>query len=42
MVIIAVRIGKMPWAKLGATHYNAQLELLDKGLAIKVLIVLRT
>ena len=25
----------MPWPKTGATHYNAQLGLLDKGRAIK-------
>ena len=25
----------MPWPKTGATHYNAQLGLLDRGRAIK-------
>ena len=29
----------MPWPKKGATHYNAQLGLPDKGLAIKGLVV---
>ena len=29
----------MPWPKTGATHYNAQLGLLDKGRGIKVLLV---
>ena len=29
----------MPWPKTGATHYNAQLGLPDKGRAIKWLIV---
>ncbi len=33
------RVGEMPWPKTGAPHYNAQLRLLDKGHAIKVLIV---
>ncbi len=27
----------MPWPKIGATHYHAQLGLPDKGRAIKVL-----
>ena len=29
----------MPWPKTGATHYHAQLELPDKGRAIKELVV---
>ena len=29
----------MPWRKTGATHYHAQLGLLDKGRAIKGLVV---
>ncbi len=29
----------MPWPKTGATHYHAQLSLLDSGLAIKDLVV---
>ncbi len=29
----------MPWPQTGTTHYYAQLELPDKGLAIKGLIV---
>ena len=29
----------MPWFKTGATHYQAQLGLLDKGRAIKELVV---
>ncbi len=30
---------EMPWPKKGATQYHAQLELLDKGRAIKGLVV---
>ena len=29
----------MPWVKTGATHYNTQLGLLDKGCATKVLVI---
>ncbi len=29
----------MPWAQTGATQYHAQLELLDRGRAIKGLVV---
>ena len=29
----------MPWPKTGATHFNAQLGLPDKGLPIKELVV---
>ncbi len=29
----------MPWAQTGATHYYTQLDLPDKGLAIKGLAV---
>ena len=29
----------MPWPQSGATHYHAQLEHPDKGLAIKGLVV---
>ena len=29
----------MPWPQTGATHYHAQLELSDKGSAIKGLFV---
>ena len=29
----------MPWPYTGATHYHAQLGLLDKGRAIKGLVV---
>ena len=32
-------IGEMPWTKTGATYYNAQLGLLDKGRIIKELVV---
>ncbi len=31
--------GGMPWPQTGATHYHAQLELPDKGRAIKGLVV---
>ena len=33
------RVGGMPWLKTGATHYHAQLGLIDKGRAIKELVV---
>ena len=29
----------MPWPETGATHYHAQLELQDKGRAIKGMVV---
>ena len=32
-------MGEMPWNKTGATHYNAQLGLLDKDRIIKELVV---
>ena len=32
---------RMPWLKTGATHYHAQLGLLDKGREIKELVVCR-
>ncbi len=33
------RVGGMPWPQTCATQYHAQLGLLDKGRAIKVLVV---
>ena len=30
---------EMPWPKTGATHYHARLGLLDKGWAVKGLVV---
>ncbi len=30
----------MPWSKTGANHFHAQLEIQDKGRAIKGLVVL--
>ncbi len=37
--ISIVRVWVMPWPKTGATHYHAQLGLLDRGCAIKELVV---
>ncbi len=37
-----IQIGDMPLSKTGATHYNTQLELPDKGRAIKKLVFCRT
>ena len=34
-----LRVGRMPWPQIGAAHYHAQLGLLDKGRAIKGLVV---
>ena len=36
---LIIRVGEMPWTKIGATHYHAQLGLLDKGRANKELVV---
>ncbi len=36
---LIVWVGEMSWHKTGATHYHAQLELPDKGRAIKGLVV---
>ena len=36
---LIVRVGAMPWIIKGATNYNTQLGLLDKGRAIKGSIV---
>ncbi len=32
-------MGGMPWPQTGATHYHAQLGLLDKGREIKGLVI---
>ncbi len=34
-VILILKGGEIPWSQTGATHYNAQLGLPDKGRAIK-------
>ncbi len=39
MCDITVRVGGMPWAQTGTTHYHAQLGLLDKGHPIKGMVV---
>ncbi len=36
---LIVLIGGMPWQQTGATQYNTQLGLADKGHAIKGLVV---
>ncbi len=36
---IIVYVGGMPWSQIGATHYHAQLGLLDKGRLINGLVV---
>ena len=36
---LIVRVGEMLWLKTGTTHYHAKLGVLDKGRAIKELVV---
>ena len=36
---LIVRVGGMPWPKIGDTHYHAQLVLQNKGRAIKELVI---
>ena len=39
--VITNRVRGIPWPKIGATQYHAQLELPDKDSAIKGLVVSR-
>ena len=39
-VTLTIKVGEMPWLKTGVFYYHAQLELPDKGRAIKRVVCL--